>query len=233
MKELIIGVVLILLAMYGIYFYIVGDSFTKADLGPLGDFIGGNINPILTFVSTVLLIETVVIQRSAAKDAKASEIRAQATIKQQSDLAVKQSFESSWFNLINLCLDEYKSTTVTLKSGTYSGSLAFGKYLRLYENLEDKENDKNKIIIRLEELFSDALYDNLKNFANAFKFVNEYAPENERENYISIMLTMMPTSFVQLMCIAQLHSEWSILINIQHSGIFNRDALKLILDHYA
>jgi hypothetical protein len=232
-KLLIIGVILLLLAMYGIYFYTVWDTFTKADLGPLGDFIGGNINPILTFVSTVLLIETVVIQRAAAQDAKDSEIRARDTLKQQSDLAAKQSFESSWFNLINLCLNEYKNTVIVLKSGSYSGSLGFAKYLRLYEKLAEKENDKTAVLTKLEEVCSDALYDNLRNFSIAFKFINEYAPENERENYVSMMITMIPISFIQLTCIAQLHSDWPILINIQNSGIYDRDAIRLILDHYA
>uniref|UniRef100_A0A7C2AY23 DUF4760 domain-containing protein n=1 Tax=Pseudomonas graminis TaxID=158627 RepID=A0A7C2AY23_9PSED len=233
MKTLIIGVGLVLLAMYGIYFYNVYDTFTKADLGPLGDFIGGNVNPILTFISTVLLIETVVIQRSAAADAKASEITARETIKQQSDLAAKQSFESSLFNIINLCLSEYKNTVINLKSGSYSGSLAFGKYLDIYDRFAESGTNKEKILERLEEASSDALFDNIKNFAVAFKFINEYAPEHDRENYISITLTMIPTSFIHLMCIARLHSSWPILSNIEKSGIFEREAMQQISKYYA
>lgn len=59
MKRLLIPSILLLFGgMYWVYFHIVGE-FTKADLGPLGDFIGGNINPLFTFISTILLIDTV------------------------------------------------------------------------------------------------------------------------------------------------------------------------------
>lgn len=233
MKKILICTVLLLFsAMYWIYFHIVGDSFAKADLGPLGDFIGGNLNPLLTFISTVLLIDTVVIQRAAAKDSKLSEVSARETIQKQSDLAAKQSFESSLFNLINLCLAEYKNTTIELKSGDYSGNRAFSKYLKLYETLEN-QYDKATLLAKLEDLSSDALFDNLKNFAMAFKFINEYSPKNDKDNYISIVLTMIPMSLIQLLCIAMQHSSWPILESFEKSGIFERPAIKNMMDHYA
>ncbi|MBG8560199.1 hypothetical protein I4436_11305 [Pseudomonas qingdaonensis] len=230
-RWLFIGVGLLISAMYTTYFYVVGKDFSKGDLGPLGDFIGGNINPLLTFISVVLLIDTVVIQRIATEDAKASEVEARKTIKQQSDLAAKQSFESSLFNLISLSLNESKNASITLKSGRYTGSQAFGKYIEVFESLMVSQ-DKTTLLSKLEELSSDALFDNLKNFSIAFKFINDYASSADKENYISITLTMMPTSLMQLLCIAYNHSKWPILLNFEKAGIFDRDSLKLYINHF-
>lgn len=231
-KLLYFSILPLFLGMYYIYFRIVGDGFTKADLGPLGDFIGGNLNPILTCISTILLIETVVIQRETVKDSKLSEIESRKTIQEQSDIAAKQSFESSLFNIINLCLNEYKNTSIELKSGDYTGNKAFAKYLELYETLE-KQSDRTALLKKLEELSCDALFDNLKTFAMAFKVINEYAPVKEKENYISITLTMIPMSLLQLLCIAMLHSSWPILESFEKSRIFERASIKKMMNHYA
>lgn len=230
-RWLIPGVILLMGGLYWVYFHIVGE-LKKEDLGPLGDFIGGNINPLLTFISTILLIETVVIQRKAAEDAKKSEVEARKTIKQQSDLAAKQSFESSLFNLINLCLNEYKNSTLTLKSGVYLGGQAFSKYVLIFESLMPAMNKKD-ILEQLEEYASDALFDNLKNFSMAFKFINNYASPVEKENYISLTLTMMPTSLIQLLCVAYNHSNWPILTNFEESGVFERQSLQGYINFYA
>jgi len=232
MKRWLIVCVLILLSgMYYTYFSIVGD-IAKEDLGPLGDFIGGNINPLLTFISVVLLIDTVVIQRKAADDSKASEIEARKTIKLQSDLAAKQSFESSLFNLIALCLNEIKNARLPLKSGIYTGNQAFGQYLEVFDQLMPAHH-KTSILNKMEELSTDALYDNLKNFAMVFKFITDYATPSEKENYISIALTMMPTSLIALLCVARNHGQWPILSSFETAGIFNRDSLKSYIIHYS
>ncbi|SDB28190.1 hypothetical protein SAMN03159382_02386 [Pseudomonas sp. NFACC23-1] len=229
-RLLIVGVAILLSGMYYIYFSIVG-SLAKEDLGPLGDFIGGNINPLLTFISVVLLIDTVVIQRKAVENAQASEVEARKTIKLQSDLATKQSFESSLFNLITLCLNEIKNAHLPLKSGTYTGNQAFGKYLQIFEKLMSSHN-KPDILNQLEELSTDALFDNLKNFAMVFKFITDYAADSEKENYISLTLTMMPTSLIALLCIAHHHGQWPILASFETARIFDRDSLKNYLNHY-
>lgn len=231
MKRWLIPFVLLLVGgMYWIYFRVVGD-FTKSDLGPLGDFIGGNINPLLTFISTILLIETVIIQRKAANDSKQSENEARNTIKQQSDLAAKQSFESSLFNLLNLCLSEYKNTSIALQSGTYSGNQAFARYVDIYEKLMTASNKKN-LLDKLEELSSDALFDSLKNFSTVFKFIKNYSPIGEADNYISITLTMIPTSLIQLLCVARNHSSWPILTSYDDCGIFDRPGVKSYIAYY-
>lgn len=231
-RWLFVGAAILIVGMYTVYFYVVGKDFTKGDLGPLGDFIGGNINPLLTFVSVVLLIDTVVIQRVTAEDAKVSEVEARKTIKQQSDLAAKQSFESSLFNLVSLCLSETKNASIVLKSGTYTGNQAFGKYVEVFQSLMVSQS-KTDLLATLEDLSSDALFDNLKNFSMIFKFINDYAASAEKENYISLALTMMPTSLMQLLCVAHNHSKWPILLSFEKAGIFDRESLKLYLKHFA
>jgi len=48
----------ILFVLYFLYFYLMDEEVNAGSLGTLGDFIGGNLNPILAFITTILLIET-------------------------------------------------------------------------------------------------------------------------------------------------------------------------------
>ncbi len=230
-RWLVITGLTILSVMYYTYFSIVG-KLSKEDLGPLGDFIGGNLNPLLTFISTIMLIETVVIQRKTAADAKSAEAEARDTIKKQSDVAAKQSFESSLFNLSNICLGEYRSTKFLIGGNTYSGSQAFCRYLELYESDMGRFDSKD-ILNTLEELASDALFDTIKNFSMVFRFINSYSPPDEKVNYISLQLTLMPTCLIQLLCIARLHSSWPILQSFDDCKIFEKEGVRHYMDYYS
>jgi uncharacterized membrane protein len=64
-------------------------------LGTVGDFFGGVLNPILTFCTLIAVVLTVVMQRMQLRDTK---IEAD----ENARLARLQTFETTFFNLINL-----------------------------------------------------------------------------------------------------------------------------------
>lgn len=45
------------------------DGYSKSDLGTVGDFLGGLLNPFLTFITVLLLIRSLVIQQDELKHA--------------------------------------------------------------------------------------------------------------------------------------------------------------------
>ena len=94
----------IVVSVFGFYFYKFPDALSnsKADLGTLGDFVGGILNPLLSFLALIILLRTfsmqreeLVIQREELKDTK--EI-----LKTQSQTQIKQQFESTFFALLNV-----------------------------------------------------------------------------------------------------------------------------------
>jgi uncharacterized membrane protein len=230
--SIVLLAVILFCGIYSFYFWAGGTDLTHASLGTLGDFVGGNINPLLTFISTIVLIDSFVTQRKSTKEAKIAEEDAKLVVREQSALATKQSFESSLFNLLNLCLSEYKNTEIRLKSGTYQGSKAFTKYEEVFSSLMQSTH-KPDLLNQLEELSGDALFDTLKNFSTLFKLISSNAGSAEKEQYSSLILTLMPTVLIQLLCVAKNHSQWPILNYFEKCEVFHRHSLKLWLVHYA
>lgn len=87
-----------------------------ADLGPIGDFIGGTTVAFLTAASVILLLATIIMQRKEikisqrsidelVKQTDASVEQAQAAreeAKKTNETMKKQQFETTFFNMINL-----------------------------------------------------------------------------------------------------------------------------------
>jgi len=86
-----------------------GDlSVENSDWGAFGDFIGGTLNPILSFLSLIALLLTIALQQKelvyARKDLYRSKKAQEATqiiLDEQSDTMAKQQFESTFFSLLD------------------------------------------------------------------------------------------------------------------------------------
>lgn len=118
----ILGILLIVIAiimpfMIRTYFKTRIDNYeTIADLGTIGDFIGGTTVAFLTAASVVLLLATIIMQRKEIKISQQSiqELvkQTEATVKQAeearketqitNDTMKKQQFETTFFNMVNL-----------------------------------------------------------------------------------------------------------------------------------
>lgn len=98
----IVAVVLIISALlfYRIY---VGTEFTHSNeiWGQFGDYFGGLLNPILSFLALIALLVTITLQSKELKLAT-NEMRDSSTaLKEQSDSLKLQNFENTFFNLLN------------------------------------------------------------------------------------------------------------------------------------
>jgi len=70
-------------------------------LGTFGDFIGGTLNPILTFFMLMGLITTIILQKKELTLARREFQRSADALSEQSKSLELQRFESSFLNLIN------------------------------------------------------------------------------------------------------------------------------------
>lgn len=77
-------------------------SLTGAKLGEFGDFFGGVLNPILTFLMLMGLIITIVIQRVELRLARNEFRRTADALNDQADISKKQIFENTFFQMIRL-----------------------------------------------------------------------------------------------------------------------------------
>jgi uncharacterized membrane protein len=107
---MIAGVFLLIAGIFGRYFtYFKGDlSNVHEDWGTFGDYIGGALNPILSFLSLIALLATIVLQgkelKLSRKELKRSASAQEDTKKilhKQSETLERQQFESTFFSMLD------------------------------------------------------------------------------------------------------------------------------------
>lgn len=231
-RDFAIAISSLLGVLYFLYFYFAKEEINASTLGTLGDFIGGNINPILTFSSTVLLIETLILQRRATGAAEDSARDAKETIKEQGFLIRTQIFENSFFNLVNLCLDDFKSCKIDFHDGVHSGSKAYYLLVELFSARKGSGESPDEVVIGLDDDCGDAIYNVVKLFSTVFGFVLENAPEGKREQYISLATKLMPMPVISLVCISKLYTDWPVLKPFDKAGFFKKKGIVDLLKDY-
>ncbi len=108
--QLIILALICLIVVGCIAFFIsTGKTFKIGDLGSLGDFFGGILNPIFSFLGFLALLTTIILQASELKatrkelkkSAKAQKEQSESS-KLQNKATKLQMFENTFFQLISL-----------------------------------------------------------------------------------------------------------------------------------
>ncbi|MGY2438417.1 putative phage abortive infection protein [Pseudomonas sp. SDO52101_S400] len=96
-------------------------SSQNTDWGTFGDFIGGTLNPLLSFLGLIALLLTIVLQskelESTRKELERSAIaqeKSEAALKEQSKTQIKQQFEGTFFSL----LDQHNKTLEKISTAT-------------------------------------------------------------------------------------------------------------------
>ncbi|MBZ9759341.1 hypothetical protein LB553_00355 [Mesorhizobium sp. CA8] len=72
------------------------------DLAGFGDFVGGVINPILTFFTFVGLLVTIILQQNANREARSEAAKAEQAFEKQLSSQKRESFESTFFQMLTL-----------------------------------------------------------------------------------------------------------------------------------
>lgn len=112
-KRYIFFAIVVIIAVYLIYFlqfYVVLGNEVSSNpegWGQLGDYAGGVLNPLLSFITIVLLIKSLSLQHEA-------NINLQKEIKNSEKTEKLRSFEVLFFNLINAQKDLFESFRITI-----------------------------------------------------------------------------------------------------------------------
>jgi hypothetical protein len=103
---LIASIALIIISSFGYFYFskhnLIDVSKKVDELGQMGDFFGGIINPTLAFLSFCLLLITIKIQSKELKSSTEELKKSSKALKKQSKSLKIQNFETTFFNLINL-----------------------------------------------------------------------------------------------------------------------------------
>lgn len=145
---------------------------TIADLGPIGDFIGGTTVAFLTAASVVLLLATIIMQRKEIKISQQSieELvkQTEASVKQAeearketqitNDTMKKQQFETTFFNMLNLLQEivnnmrgyEYPDPQDYEKKIEYIGREVIKRFKKAYDTVLSFNPISNNYISQVE-----------------------------------------------------------------------------------
>lgn len=153
-------------AIYGIVLiFIVNLLFNREGFGPWGDFFGGVLNPILTFLTFMGLLMTIVLQQKELKEARAEFSRqSEALEKQQYEMTV-QTFDNKFFQMLDL----FNHVRVNVKS-----EINFKELREKFENYIVDDLSKNEGYLTTgsrdkNSFFSNAFINMNNNYDTTFK----------------------------------------------------------------
>ncbi|MFW3380575.1 putative phage abortive infection protein [Aliarcobacter butzleri] len=175
------------------YFYFSKHSLSWLsgeieELGQMGDFFGGTLNPILAFLSFCLLLITIKLQSKELKNSTEELAKSSLALAEQSKSLQLQNFENTFFNMINLHNEIIKNISLEIKEKHQHIDFD-GREIYYYSILdkkvaliEDKPYYGKNAILRLFEILNTHIKNNIEK-NNIFKLYNEF--HIEYDNNIS------------------------------------------------
>lgn len=225
------GAVSVFIGVTLLFFYInkwtlpiVNDeNNTLSNLGTIGDYFGGLINPLLGFVSFCALLYTILIQREELKRSIKVQTESAKTFKQQ-------RFETTFFSLLN-----HITQSITLLENKH------------YVNQVKGFNNENNRIVEDVKRHSERIFNNSgDNEANLSKIQNELYRYDSDVSKLSILI-YQALKFIDTECSndnpkkysnilrAYLNSNWLFIlaINCCRTDLESMGKYKLLIEKYA
>ena len=134
-------VILVVIASYVVNFYFLHDYSISSDTavwGQLGDYTGGLLNPILSFIALILLIKSLNLQNEANKSLKSELTNSQKT-------ESIRSFEALFFNMIDSQKNLFDSFKIDLtKEGSIITKIGVDAVIEIEDEITNIRNDGGK-----------------------------------------------------------------------------------------
>lgn len=191
--------VFLVLVIFGIIFFT-----SDRDLGTFGDFFGGTLNPILTFISVIFLISTIKIQQTELSLTRKELMQTRLEYKNTSDALNTQAIENTFFNILKL----HNEIVINLKTtggiiydtrgslSSHKGHAVFDVILQEVkrEGFHSENNDPSFIYsnyVKIQNNHNHILGQYFRNLYQALKLIDGYSdnvlPPEKKKKYSSIL----------------------------------------------
>jgi len=219
--SIISGALLFLVLLF--YYLKFGANGTISDStevwGQFGDYLGGVLNPILSFISIVLLIRSLDFQREANN----SLIKEN---KRQEQLEEQRKFEIKFYNMIETQKVIFDSFFITILSDEFKSTSAVTKLENIIFDLIEKSYSKDKIrevICGIDD--DDNIYSVVRRFHLILNLTDSLADTKLKSEYREILINFTEYKLLCLIAIAVHYFDWDCAIKIRSSNIFNEHGL--------
>lgn len=240
----ICGLILVAAWMfYYLNFGLDGSVSQKTEVwGQFGDYVGGVVNPILSFVTIYLLINSIGLQRES-NDNLTSEI------KRQEKLEEYKKFELRFFRLIEsqeesfsrfkICIsqkdeDEGDDDQFEVNEEILHGGAAVTFIEDCLLPLKDARVSKEVVFKWLHSLDNDGSYFSLvRRFYLILKLVDANTlSKSERDEMYETLINLTDIKVVSLIAILSLHYDWYAVKYIKATKILDKEGVREFVEMY-
>lgn len=237
---------LILAATWGGYYlnFGVGASLSeKTEVwGQFGDYVGGVVNPILSFVTIYLLINSIGLQRES-NDSLTSEI------KRQEQLEEYKKFELRFFRLVESQEESFSRFKICIsqeQDDDEAGDdkendmqiLSGGAAVTFIENclvtLKEAGIDGGRVYKWLDELDEDGSYFSLlRRFYLILKLIDANTiTKSDRDEMYETLVNLTDIKVISMIAILSMHYDWYVVQYIKATKILDKEGVREFIDMY-
>lgn len=208
-----------LIIVTGVLIYGYNEPQRFKDLGTWGDFSGGLLNPILTFLSFMGVLVTIVLQRIELTLTRDELQRSADAQEDQAALIQKQIFDSTFFETLKLhneivnSIDIYNSENGMRTVGRDCFRVYYTRLTKIYRDKRPKTaNSRAAIVVSYATFWKDAQLDLGHYFRflyRFFKFIEDH--DEEDKYYVKLLRSQLSDQELLLLyynCISEQGSKF-------------------------
>ncbi|WP_449545894.1 hypothetical protein [Lelliottia amnigena] len=227
-KRLCLAILLITWGGYYLNFGLEGVLSKQTEVwGQFGDYVGGVVNPILSFVTIYLLIQSLGLQRES-NDNLISEI------KRQERLEEYKKFEFRFFRLIESQDGNFSRFKINIDQnddGTNQSLYGAAAVSFIVNNIHifvQGKIEKGRVVEWLDGLEEDGVYFSLvRRFYLILKLIDDNTKSNDEcEEMHETLLNLTDTKIISMIAILTIYYDWDAIKYIKNSKILERDGLR-------
>lgn len=200
-----------------------GLSEKREVWGQFGDFLGGTLNPILGFLTILILISTLKIQRMELKDAREAIKENSRLISSQLHTARQQSLELTFFRL----LEDFEKDSYVLKAKKEDYS--YNIYLACFR-VKDIDGDSEELPTLFAEL-SNGLPLGQFRYVVVEKLATLVSLANQLENS-KVLLKLLQTTAGLGLAASVVHHSMCLDLKMYNVFKSGKDLLRGLTDHW-
>jgi len=183
-------------------------NLSEWKLGEFGDFFGGVLNPILTFLMFLGLIITIVMQKTELALARKEFSKTASALKEQSVSSKQQVLENTFFNLLKIHNDTLESLrfndevlccAINTENEKTSGRAVFSSILS-WINIEERVENTLDNYMMFQETENHVVGHYFRGLYQILKFINDCElSEMEKEKYSRLLRAQLSSDELALL----------------------------------
>lgn len=217
-------IITLALLFYYLNFGVGNELSDSAEIwAQFGDYFGGVVNPILSFLSIILLIRSLNLQRQANLSI-IKETKRQETIESQ------RKFELKFYNMLETQKNMFDSFEIEINEKRHKASRAVTELENLvFEIIKSGLYSKDQIKQVIETLDTDDnLFSITRRFSLMLKLINNLPHPNSE--YKSVLINFTDYKLLCLIAISSTYFSWDCANSIRESNILIEHDFKSYID---